>query len=152
MDALTADELAAGAADQIDARRRSAIKGAFFSEFIDMFDIYLPVVVLAPVLPLLQPQTSASTAVLLSSLVFVTTLLGRPIGALLFGMVADKLGRRRASIYSVSGFAVVTLLIAVLPDYQHAGAASYGMLVLLRFVDGIFLGGGYTGAIPLAME
>jgi predicted MFS family arabinose efflux permease len=153
MEALTADELAADAsARSIDERRRSAIKGAFWSEFIDMFDIYLPVVVLAPVLPYFQPQTSTGTAVLLASLVFVTTLLGRPIGALLFGMVADKLGRRRASIYSVSGFAVVTLLIAALPDYQHAGAYSYGMLVLLRFVDGIFLGGGYTGAIPLAME
>lgn len=153
MAALTADELAADAsARSIDERRRSAIRGAFWSEFIDMFDIYLPVVVLAPVLPYFQPKTSSSVAVLLASLVFVTTLIGRPIGALLFGLVADKLGRRRASIYSVSGFAAVTLLIAVLPDYQHAGAASYGMLVLLRFVDGIFLGGGYTGAIPLAME
>ncbi|MGH8141283.1 MAG: MFS transporter [Steroidobacteraceae bacterium] len=154
MAALTADELAADAAARsIDDRRRSAIKGAFWSEFIDMFDIYLPVVVLAPVLPYFQPpHTSSGTAVLLASLVFVTTLLGRPVGALLFGLVADKLGRRRASIYSVSGFGAVTLLIALLPDYQHAGLASYGMLVLLRFVDGIFLGGGYTGAIPLAME
>ena len=143
---------AVGAQPTVEEKRKAAVRGAFLSEYIDMFDIYLPVVVLAPVLPYFQPRTSSSTAVLLASLVFVTTLLGRPIGALLFGMVADKLGRRRASIYSVSGFAVVTLLIAVLPDYQHAGAASYGLLVLLRFVYGIFLGGGYTGAIPLAME
>jgi MFS family permease len=137
----------------IEEKRRNAIKGAFFSEFIDMFDIYLPVVVLAPVLFYFQPRDLApGTATILASLVFITTLLGRPIGALLFGMVADRVGRRKASIYSVSGFGVVTLLIGLLPGYEQIGIASYLLLVLLRFVDGIFLGGGYTGAMPLAIE
>jgi MFS family permease len=89
---------------------------------------------------------------ILASLVFITTLLGRPIGALLFGMVADRVGRRRASILSVSGFGVVTLLIALLPGYETLGIGSYWLLVILRFIDGIFLGGGYTGAMPLAIE
>jgi MFS family permease len=137
----------------IDAKRRNAIKGAFFSEFIDMFDIYLPVVVLAPVLFYFQPRDVApATATILASLVFITTLLGRPIGALLFGMVADRVGRRKASIYSVAGFGVVTLMIGLLPGYDSIGIASYLLLVILRFVDGIFLGGGYTGAMPLAIE
>ncbi|MGA3248065.1 MAG: MFS transporter, partial [Paraburkholderia sp.] len=52
----------------------------------------------------------------------------------------------------VSGFGVVTLLIALLPGYGTIGIVSYWLLVLLRFVDGIFLGGGYTGAMPLAIE
>lgn len=139
--------------ETLETRRRSAIKGAFFSEFIDMFDIYLPVVALAPVMFIFQPSNlSPATETILASLVFITTLLGRPVGALLFGMMADKIGRRSASIYSVSGFGVVTLLIALLPGYQTLGLASYLLLVLLRFVDGIFLGGGYTGAIPLAIE
>jgi MFS family permease len=137
----------------LDQKRRNAIKGAFFSEFIDMFDIYLPVVVLAPVLFYFQPRGIApATQAILASLVFITTLLGRPIGALIFGMVADRIGRRKASIYSVSGFAVVTLLIGLLPGYGSIGIASYLLLVLLRFIDGIFLGGGYTGAMPLAIE
>ncbi len=154
MKALTADDISEAAAEpSIDAKRKSAIKGAFFSEFIDMFDIYLPVVVLSPVLFFFQPpHLSGGMETILASLVFITTLLGRPIGALLFGMVADRLGRRKASIYSVTGFGVVTLLIALLPGYQSIGIASYGLLVLLRFVDGIFLGGGYTGAMPLAIE
>ncbi len=118
-----------------------------------MFDIYLPVVVLAPAMGYFQPrQLTHASAAILASLVFVTTLLGRPIGALLFGLVADRIGRRRASIYSVSGFGVVTLLIASLPGYARIGTASYVLLVLLRFIDGIFLGGGYTGAMPLALE
>jgi len=137
----------------IEKKRKNAIKGAFFSEYIDMFDIYLPVVVLSPVLFFFQPQhLSAGMEAILASLVFITTLLGRPIGALLFGMIADRTGRRMASIYSVTGFGVVTLLIALLPGYESIGVSSYVLLVLLRFVDGIFLGGGYTGAMPLAIE
>jgi MFS family permease len=139
--------------EEDDARKRNAIKGAFASEFIDMFDIYLPVVVLSPVMFLFQPpHLSGDAQAILASLVFITTLLGRPVGALLFGIVADRLGRRTASIYSVSGFGAVTLLIALLPGYDRIGVASYWLLVLLRFVDGIFLGGGYTGAMPLAIE
>jgi MFS family permease len=143
-------------ADAIEAladKRRNAIRGAFASEFIDMFDIYLPVVVLAPVMSFFRPpEASEGTQAIVASLVFITTLLGRPIGGLLFGMVADRIGRRAASVYSVSGFGVVTLLIALLPGYATLGIAAYWLLVLLRFVDGIFLGGGYTGAMPLAME
>ncbi|MHC8287294.1 MFS transporter [Pseudomonas sp. XS1P51] len=137
----------------IEKKRKNAIKGAFFSEYIDMFDIYLPVVVLAPVLFYFQPTNlSPGMEAILASLVFITTLLGRPIGALLFGMIADTTGRRMASIYSVTGFGVVTLLIALLPGYDSIGVWSYLLLVLLRFIDGIFLGGGYTGAMPLAIE
>ncbi|MFJ7794058.1 MFS transporter [Pseudomonas sp. NPDC096950] len=137
----------------IEKKRKNAIKGAFFSEYIDMFDIYLPVVVLAPVLFFFQPTNlSPGMEAILASLVFITTLLGRPIGALLFGMIADTTGRRMASIYSVTGFGVVTLLIALLPGYDSIGIWSYLLLVLLRFIDGIFLGGGYTGAMPLAIE
>lgn len=137
----------------VEQKRKNAIKGAFFSEFIDMFDIYLPVVVLAPVLFFFQPRNiSPEMEAIFASLVFITTLLGRPLGALIFGMVADRIGRRKASIYSVSGFGVVTLLIALLPGYESIGVLSYWLLVLLRFVDGIFLGGGYTGAMPLAIE
>jgi MFS family permease len=154
MEAVTTHGGARAATEQsVDEKRRNAIKGAFFSEFIDMFDIYLPVVVLAPVLFFFQPPHLApGMEAILASLVFITTLLGRPIGALLFGMVADRVGRRRASILSVSGFGVVTLLIALLPGYETLGIGSYWLLVILRFIDGIFLGGGYTGAMPLAIE
>ncbi|WP_017773588.1 MFS transporter [Paraburkholderia kururiensis] len=154
MKTLTADEVVQRDSDQsIETKRRHAIKGAFFSEFIDMFDIYLPVVVLSPVLAYFQPpHLSSGMETILASLVFITTLLGRPVGALLFGMIADRVGRRSASIWSVSGFGIVTLLIALLPGYQSIGIVSYWLLVLLRFVDGIFLGGGYTGAMPLAIE
>jgi MFS family permease len=153
IDSLAPATELASAEGELDRKRRSAIKGAFYSEFIDMFDIYLPVVVLAPVLGYFQPaHLDAATANILGSLVFITTLLGRPIGAFIFGLIADRIGRRKASIYSVSGFSLITLLIALVPGYRSVGIASYLLLVVLRFLDGIFLGGGYTGAHPLAIE
>src|SRR5215469_6782203 len=137
----------------IDEKRKSAIRGAIFSEFIDMFDIYLPVIILAPIQSYFLPAShSGGHQAILESLVFITTLLGRPLGALLFGRIADQVGRRMASIVSVAGFGVATLAIALIPGYEQIGIASYWLLVLLRFVDGIFLGGGYTGALPLAIE
>jgi MFS family permease len=148
----------AGYLDEVEtperaAKRRSAIRGAFFAEFVDMFDIYLPTVVLTPALIYFQPEgMSAGLAAILTSLVFATTLIGRPIGAAIFGAVADRVGRRRATITSVGGFGVITLLIAFVPGYATIGIASYLILILLRFLDGICLGGGYTGALPLAME
>jgi MFS family permease len=126
MKTITANDVVQSEGERsIETKRRNAIKGAFFSEFIDMFDIYLPVVVLSPVLGFFQPpHLSTGTETILASLVFITTLLGRPVGALLFGMIADRIGRRKASIWSVTGFGVVTLLIALLPGYQSIGLAS----------------------------
>ena len=118
-----------------------------------MFDIDLPVVVLSPVLGYFQPaQVEPGHAVILGSLVFITTLFGRPLGAVLFGLIADRTGRRMASIYSVTGFSIITLLIGLILSYQSIGISSYLLLVTLRFLDGICLGGGYTGAHPLALE
>ena len=152
MTAVTGD-VRVGDRDAVEAKRKAAVRGAILSEFIDMFDIYLPIIVLTPVLSFFQPaHLDAGTQAVMASLVFVTTLLGRPVGSLLFGMMADRTGRRMASIYSVAGFGFITLLIALLPGYESIGIASYWMLVLLRFLDGICLGGGYTGAIPLAFE
>jgi len=69
-----------------------------------------------------------------------------------FGHVADRLGRRRTTLVSAGGFGIVTLLIAALPGYDAWGAGAIGALVVLRLLDGIFIGGEYTAANPLAME
>ncbi|HEY2207396.1 MAG TPA: MFS transporter [Pseudonocardia sp.] len=134
-------------------KRRSATVGAFFAEFVDMFDIYLPTVILTPALMYFQPAgLSPGMIGIFTSLIFATTLIGRPVGAAIFGALADRVGRRRTTITSVTGFGVITLLIAFVPGHATIGIASYWILILLRFLDGICLGGGYTGALPLAME
>lgn len=152
--AATAATAAPSESPERAAKRRSATRGAFFAEFVDMFDIYLPTVILTPALIYFQPagRLDPGLAAIFTSLVFVTTLVGRPIGAAVFGALADRVGRRRSTIISVTGFGVITLLIALIPGYSTIGIASYWVLIVLRFLDGICLGGGYTGALPLAME
>jgi MFS family permease len=135
------------------AKVRAAVRGGALAYFVDQFDIYLPIVVLAPAAAYFQAANlSASTTALLASLVFASTLIGRPLGAIIFGHFADTVGRKRTTLVAVSGFGVVTLAIACLPGHETIGVWSVGLLIALRFVDGIFLGGEYTTAVPLAME
>lgn len=142
----------AGSADN-EAKGKSAVRAGVLAYFVDQYDIYLPIIALAPAVTYFQSTSlSAGTASILSALVFVATLLGRPLGSAIFGHFADTTGRKKATLIAVSGFGVTTLLIAVLPGHQSIGAASIGLLIALRFIDGIFLGGEYTTAIPLAME
>src|SRR5689334_6036960 len=135
------------------AKVRAAVRGGTLAYFVDQFDIYLPIVVLAPAAAYFQAaDLSASTTALLASLVFASTLIGRPLGAVIFGHFADTVGRKRTTLVAVGGFGVITLLIACLPGHETIGAWSIGLLIALRFVDGVFLGGEYTTAVPLAME
>jgi MFS family permease len=121
--------------------------------FVDMFDIYLPIVVLAPaIIYFVSPEMGPAATAIAGGSIFAATLLGRPIGAFIFGHYADTIGRRRTTIISVSGFGVATLLMACLPGYQQWGITVVVIFVILRFIDGIFLGGEYTAASPLAME
>lgn len=142
---------------QLDAAAHDAgpraLRAAFIGFFVDMFDMYLPIVVLGPAMSYFQPATlSPALQSTLFYIVFALSLVGRPVGATLFGHYGDKLGRRWVTIISMGGFAFVTLLIGLLPGYESWGIASIVILTLLRFVDGVFLGGEYTGANPLAME
>ncbi|MGA8160356.1 MAG: MFS transporter [Acidobacteriaceae bacterium] len=135
-----------------DAGQR-ALRAAFVGFFVDMFDVYLPVVALGPAISYFEPATlSPGMKSTLFIVVFALSLVGRPVGATVFGHYGDKIGRRWVAMISMGGFSVVTLLIGLLPGYETWGVGSIVSLVLLRFADGIFLGGEYTGANPLAME
>lgn len=150
---MTRTGQAAESEPTVAKKRRSAAIGGFFAEFVDMFDIYLPTVILTPALAYFRPaDLSPGLAAIFTSLVFAATLIGRPLGATIFGVLADRIGRRQTTMVSVTGFGAITLLIALLPGYSTIGIAAYWVLIVLRFLDGICLGGGYTGALPLAME
>jgi MFS family permease len=143
----------AAARDQQDDKATRAVRGAFFGFFVDMFDIYLPVVVLAPAITyFVSPQLSDGATALVTGAIFAATLVGRPIGALIFGHYADRLGRKKATLVSVSGFGILTIVIGCLPGYATWGVASVVLFIALRFIVGIFVGGEYTAASPLAME
>ncbi len=132
---------------------RRAVLGASTGFFIDMFDIYLPVIALAPAMAYFTPSSiDAGTTAILGGLVFASTLAARPLGSLIFGWLGDRVGRKKATVAAVAGAGVATGAIAALPGYQGIGLGGIIALIALRFVGGVFLGGEYTGAVPLAME
>lgn len=136
-----------------DSRTRKAVFGAWLGFYVDLFDIYLPVIVLAPAMVYFQATgVSAGTTSLINGSIFAATLVGRPVGAIVFGHLADKFGRRKITVVSVSGFGLTTLAIGLLPGYQQIGMTAVALLIVLRFVDGVFLGGEYTSATPTALE
>ena len=136
-----------------DLAARRAVRAACFGFFVDMFDVYLPIAALAPALTYFIPAgLSGTTQATIFYVVFAVTLIGRPLGALIFGYFGDLLGRRKTTLVSVGGFAVVTSLIALLPGYAAWGGFAIAALIVLRLLDGIFIGGAYTAANPLAME
>jgi MFS family permease len=132
---------------------RRAVQAACFGFFVDMFDVYLPITALVPALIFFTPTgLSGTSRATIFYLVFSATLIGRPVGALVFGYFGDSLGRRRTVLVSVVGLSFATLMIAMLQGHAAWGAFSITALIALRFVNGVFVGGEYTGANPLAME
>ena len=130
-----------------------ALRAAMFGFFVDMYDVYLPVIALAPAIAYFSATGSSTIEMAtLTSAIFAASLVGRPLGSIIFGSMGDRLGRRRTTIIVSAGFTVCTGLIALLPSYATIGALSPILLVLLRLLDGVFLGGEYTAANPLAME
>src|SRR4051812_17295086 len=76
----------------------------------------------------------------------------RPLGALIFGVVGDKLGRKGAFLVTVSLMGAATFLIGLLPTYAQAGTLGPALLIFLRILQGIALSGEYGGAAIYVAE
>ena len=76
----------------------------------------------------------------------------RPLGALIFGVVGDRLGRKGAFLITVSLMGAATFLIGLLPTYAQSGVLGPWLLILLRILQGIALGGEYGGAAIYVAE
>lgn len=132
---------------------KAALKGGIFSYFVDQYDIFLPIITLAPALIYFIPEDlSISAKMIFSGLIFASTLVARPLGAAVFGHYADKVGRHKATLIAIAGIGVTTLGIVLLPGYEQIGYTSIVLMVIFRFFGGFFIGGEYTTAVPLAME
>lgn len=138
---------------QATGRPRNAVKSAFWAYYVDMLDIYLPILVLAPAITyFVSPELSAAWTAVASATIFIGTLLGRPVGAAIFGPLADKWGRKQVAVITMGASGCATLSMGLLLGYQSWGAMAVVLFVLMRFVNGVFIGGQYTAANPLAME
>ncbi len=98
------------------------------------------------------PPEEEGLAVLAAFAVFSVSFFMRPIGAILFSVIGDRYGRRRALSLSMLGMAIPTAAIGVLPTYADVGLLATLLLVALRLVQGLALGGEMGGAVTYVME
>ena len=85
-------------------------------------------------------------------LVFAIGFFSRPLGGLVFGHIGDKMGRKLTLIASIITMSVPTFLIGLLPTYQQIGVWAPTALVLIRLVQGIAIGGEFTGSMVYLVE
>jgi MFS family permease len=108
---------------------------------------------LAPVISRVFFASLEPTPALIAALaLFAAGFAFRPLGALIFGALGDRLGRKGAFLITVSLMGASTFLIGFLPSYAQAGALGPTLLIILRIVQGIALGGEYGGAAIYVAE
>jgi metabolite-proton symporter len=98
------------------------------------------------------PQSAPQAQALNAFLTFGIAFLARPVGAFLFGHFGDRVGRKATLVATMVVMGLSTTLIGVLPGYATAGALAPWLLCLLRFGQGVGLGGEWGGAAQLATE
>lgn len=84
--------------------------------------------------------------------VYMVAYISKPIGAYIFGRIGDTYGRKKALSFTIIGIIIPTLIIGLLPDYSTLGVLSTIILVLCRFLQGIFIAGEYDGAAIYVIE
>jgi MFS transporter, MHS family, proline/betaine transporter len=98
------------------------------------------------------PATDPAVSLIASFGAFAAGFLMRPLGGLLFGRIGDALGRQAAMSLSVLAMAIPTVLMAFLPTYAQIGIAAPILLVLLRIIQGLSVGGEYTSSLIYLAE
>ena len=98
------------------------------------------------------PAENATVSLIAAFGAFAAGFLVRPLGGLFFGRVGDLVGRQRAMILSVLAMAIPTVLIGLLPTYEMIGIAAPILIVLLRIVQGLSVGGEYTSSLIFLVE
>jgi MFS family permease len=102
--------------------------------------------------PAFFPSGNATVSSLAAFLTFAAAFLSRPLGVVLFGTIGDRLGRRQALVISLLLMGVATVGIGLLPTYESAGLIAPVLLVALRLLQGVSMGGEWGGAVLLAAE
>jgi MFS transporter, MHS family, proline/betaine transporter len=84
--------------------------------------------------------------------IFAVGFLMRPVGGMVFGYIGDKFGRHNAMLISVAAMAIPTFLVGMLPTYATLGIAAPFLLLLLRMIQGLSVGGEYTTSVVYLYE
>ncbi|NLU70752.1 MFS transporter [Streptomyces sp. HNM0574] len=140
--------------DQTPVNPRSRVLiASLIGTTIEFYDFYIYATAAVLVFPaLFFPSSDPTTALLSSFAVFGAAMVARPIGAVFFGHLGDRLGRKGTLVISLLTMGIATFLIGVLPTYAQAGWVATALLVLMRLAQGFALGGEWSGAALVATE
>ena len=138
--------------DQNKNMRKVALT-ALAGTSIEWYDFFLYGAAAALIFPkAFFGEIPESTALILSLLTFAAGFIARPIGGIIFGHFGDKIGRKKTLIIALILMGVASTLIGLLPTYAMIGVAAPILLTLLRFAQGLAIGGQWGGAMLLVTE
>jgi metabolite-proton symporter len=98
------------------------------------------------------PNSDPFVGTLQAFLIYAVGFAARPVGAAIFGHYGDRIGRKAALVATLLLMGIATVLVGFVPNYAHIGIWGAVILTVLRFVQGIGVGGEWGGSVLLAME
>lgn len=120
---------------------------------IEWFDYFLYGTVLALVFnQMFFHSDDPAVGLMLAYASFALAFFIRPLGGVIFSHIGDKIGRKKTLVLTLSLMGGATVLMGFLPTYDNIGVAAPILLIILRLIQGIGLGGEWGGALPLAVE
>ncbi|MBX6740639.1 MAG: MHS family MFS transporter [Acetobacteraceae bacterium] len=132
---------------------RRAIIASTVGTTIEWYDFFLYSIVTGLVFAKLYfPNSDPLTGTLEAFGVYAVGFLARPVGAAIFGHWGDRLGRKSALIATLVLMGLGTFLVALVPTYASIGIWGAVILTILRFIQGVGVGGEWGGSVLLAME
>ena len=131
---------------------KTVIAASMVGTAIEFYDFYAYGTAAANYFPkvFFGDTTNPTVALLASLLTFAIAFIARPLGSLVFGHFGDRMGRKTTLVVSLLTMGIATFLIGCLPTYNQWGVAAVAVLCLCRFVQGIGLGGEWSGAALVA--
>ncbi|HWG78069.1 MAG TPA: MFS transporter [Steroidobacteraceae bacterium] len=144
---------AIGPAAEHSTQLRRAVLAATIGTTIEWYDFLLYGVVTGLVFArLFFPTSDRLVGTLQAFAVYAVGFIARPIGAAIFGHYGDRLGRKGALIATLLLMGVATFLVALVPTYAQVGIWGAVALTVLRFIQGVGVGGEWGGSVLLSME
>lgn len=133
--------------------RRRIVIASMVGTTIEFYDFYIYATAAVSVFPhLFFPKSDPTTALLASLATFGLAFVARPVGSVVFGHFGDRVGRKATLVGSLLLMGVATFAIGLLPIYAQVGIVAPALLAILRFSQGLALGGEWSGAALLATE